>query len=245
MAKFIPYTFNKQEIIKDFENEKQLNNWIASKLKSKSLKKVRNGLYVIVDSAGYVYSSKFEIASKISKDSFVSYHSALEFHGVANQVFSDVIVCSSTRFNNFEFEDIEYINKVNKNYVEVMNIITAGVRVSSLERTIIDCIDNINLAGGIEEILNALEQTKVLDEKKLLNVLESYNQVLLYQKVGYILEHFKEQLNLSNDFFEICRSKLTNQIKYFLQDEYKEIEYNATWKLMAPKNLKSRINGGY
>ena len=106
MAKFIPYTFNKQEIIKDFDNEKQLNNWIASKLKSKSLKKVRNGLYVIVDSAGYVYSSKFEIASKISKDSFVSYHSALEFHGVANQVFSDVIVCSSTRFNNFEFEDI-------------------------------------------------------------------------------------------------------------------------------------------
>ena len=245
MAKFIPYTFNKQEIIKDFDNEKQLNNWIASKLKSKSLKKVRNGLYVIVDSAGYVYSSKFEIASKISKDSFVSYHSALEFHGVANQVFSDVIVCSSTRFNNFEFEDIEYINKVNKNYVEVMNILTAGVRVSSLERTIIDCIDNINLAGGIEEILNALEQTKVLNEKKLLSVLESYNQVLLYQKVGYILEHFKEQLNLSNDFFEICRSKLTNQIKYFLQDEYKEIEYNATWKLMAPKNLKSRINGGY
>ena len=245
MAKFIPYTFNKQEIIKDFDNEKQLNNWIASKLKSKSLKKVRNGLYVIVDSAGYVYSSKFEIASKISKDSFVSYHSALEFHGVANQVFSDVIVCSSTRFNNFEFEDIEYINKVNKNYVEVMNIITAGVRVSSLERTIIDCIDNINLAGGIEEILHALEQTKFLDEKKLLNVLESYNQVLLYQKVGYILEHYKEQLNLSNHFFEICRSKLTNQIKYFLQDEYKEIEYNATWKLMAPKNLKSRINGGY
>lgn len=245
MTKFIPYTFNKQEIIKDFDNEKQLNNWIASKLKSKSLKKVRNGLYVIVDSAGYVYSSKFEIASKISKDSFVSYHSALEFHGVANQVFSDVIVCSSTRFNNFEFEDIEYINKVNKNYVEVMNIITAGVRVSSLERTIIDCIDNINLAGGIEEILNALEQTKVLDEKKLLNVLESYNEVLLYQKVGYILEHFKEQLNLSNEFFEVCRSKLTNQIKYFLQDEYKEIEYNATWKLMAPKNLKSRINGGY
>ena len=175
----------------------------------------------------------------------MSYHSALEFHGVANQVFSDVIVCSSTRFNNFEFEDIEYINKVNKNYVEVMNIITAGVRVSSLDRTIIDCIDNINLAGGIEEILNALEQTKVLDEKKLLSVLESYNQVLLYQKVGYILEHFKEQLNISNDFFEICRSKLTNQIKYFLQDEYKEIEYNATWKLMAPKNLKSRINGGY
>jgi len=245
MNKFIPYIFHKHEILKDFDNEKQLNNWLASKIKSNSIKKVRNGLYVAIDSAGYVFSSKFEIASKISKDSFVAYHSALEFHGVANQVFSDVIVSSSTRFNNFEFEDIEYINKVTKNYIEVMNIVTSGVRVSSLERTIIDCIDNINLAGGIEEILNALDQTKFLDEKKLLCVLKSYNQILLYQKVGFILEQFKEQLSLSDEFFKACQCKLTNQIKYFLQDEYKEIEYNAIWKLMAPKNLKSRINGGY
>lgn len=245
MAKFIPYTINKQEIVKEFDSVKQLDNWISKQLKSKKIKKVRNGLYVLVDSAGYVFSSKFEIASKISKDSYVAYHSALEYYGVANQVFSDVIVCSTTRFNSFEFEDVEYINKVNKNYTEVIDIVTAGVRVSSLERTIIDCIDNINLAGGIEEILNALEQTKVLSEEKLLNVLNSYNQVLLYQKVGYILEHFQEQLNISKDFFNICRSKQTNQIKYFLQDEYKDIEFNSTWKLMAPKNLKSRINGGY
>ena len=37
----------------------------------------------------------------------------------------------------------------------------------------------------------------------------------------------------------------TNQIKYFLQDEYKDIEFNSKWKLMAPKNLKSCLNGGY
>ena len=50
---------------------------------------------------------------------------------------------------------------------------------------------------------------------------------------------------LTDSFFEECRSKLTNQIKYFLKDEFRDIEFNSTWKLMAPKNLKSRINGGY
>lgn len=245
MKIFTPYIFNKDEILKDFDNEKQLNNWIYRKIKSKDIKKVRNGLYVLVDGAGYVNASKFEIASKISKDSFVAYHSALEYYGIANQVFGDVIVCSSTKFNNFEFENIEYINKVTKNYVEVINAVTAGVRVSSLERTIIDCIDNVNLAGGIEEVLNALEQIKVLDEDKLISVLSSYDQVLLFQKAGYILEHFKEQLNLSDRFFKFCQSKLTNQIKYFLQDDYKDFGFNARWKLMVPKNLKSHINGGY
>lgn len=48
---------------------------------------------------------------------------------------------------------------------------------------------------------------------------------------------------LSENFFKICKSHLTNQIKYFLRDEYRDIEYNSDWKLMAPKNLKSRITG--
>lgn len=79
----------------------------------------------------------------------------------------------------------------NKNYEQIIYKEIEKVRITSLERTIIDCIDNIDLAGGIDEILNALEQIKILDENKLLSVLKSYNQVLLYQKVGYILEQFK------------------------------------------------------
>ena len=244
MIKFIPYIFSKNELLKYFKNEKQLNNWLLNRIKSNKIKKVRNGLYVSLDQAGCITSTKFEIASKITNDSYVSYHSALEYYGCANQVFNSVIVSSSSRFNNFEFESIDYIGKVSKNYIDVVYTIQSGIRISSLERTIVDCIDNINLAGGIEEVLNALEQTKFLNETKLLNILESYNQVLLYQKVGYILEQYKEQLNISDNFFSECKSKLTNQVKYFLKNEFKDIEYNPVWKLMAPKNLKSCINGG-
>ena len=84
-----------------------------------------------------------------------------------------------------------------------------------------------------------------MDETKLLETLKAYDSVFLYQKVGYVLEQFKDKFMLTDSFFEECKSKLTNQIKYFLQDEYKDIEFNSKWKLMAPKNLKSRLNGGY
>ncbi len=50
---------------------------------------------------------------------------------------------------------------------------------------------------------------------------------------------------LTDSFFEECKSRLTNQIIYFLQDEHKEIEFSSKWKLMTPKNLKSRLNEGY
>lgn len=242
---FVPYVFNKHDMINNFESHAQYSNWLAKQLRAKRVVKVRNDLYVSIDASGYPMSTKFEIATKIASDAFVCYHSALEYYGVANQVFNLVTVGSNKRFNEFSFDDIDYIRQPVKHFVQVNNIVTAGVRVTSLERTIIDCINDVDSGGGIEELLNALEQIRVLDEKKLLETLNAYNSIVLYQKAGYVLENFKDKLMLSDAFFNECKSHLTNQIKYFLQDEYQDISYNSTWKLMVPKNLKSRINGGY
>ena len=105
-----PKLITKEEMIDQFKDEKQYSNWIALKLKLKTYKKIRNNLYALIDpSTNDIYSTKFEIASKISNTSFVCYHSALEYYGFANQVFGIVLVCSLTKFNNFIFEDNEYI----------------------------------------------------------------------------------------------------------------------------------------
>ena len=204
---------------------------------------MRNGLYVLTDVSGYPLTTKFEIATKIADDAFVCYHSALAYYGVANQVFNTVIVGSKKRFREFSFGNIDYIHKSTKHNVQVIFIVTAAVRVTSLERTIVDCIEDINAGGGIDELLNALEQIRILDENKILETLAAYDSVFLYQKAGYVLEHYKDKFIFSDGFFNACKSHLTNQVKYFLQDEYRDIEYNSVWKLMAPKNLKSRITG--
>lgn len=245
MARFIPYAFTKADAIKNFDSETQYKNWIISQVRAKKIVKVRNGLYVFVDVSGYPLTTKFEIAAKIADDAFICYHSALEYYGVANQVSNVVLVGSKTRFNDFSFDDVDYIRKPAHHDVQVVNIVNAAVRVTSLERTVVDCIDDVNEGGGIDEVLNALDQLRVLDENKLLEVLKAYDSVLLYQKVGYVLEQFQDKFMLSAAFFDECKSHLTNQVKYFLQDEYNDIAFVSEWKLMAPKNLKSRIYGGY
>ncbi len=238
----IPYCFTKAEIISNFSSNAQFNNWLKTRINNMSLARVRSGLYVSLDSMGQVSSNKFEIASKIFPDSFVCYHSALEYYGIANQVFNNVYVGTSKRFSTFEFNRIEYECKIVNSYIQVNNIVNENINITSLERTIIDCIDKIELSGGIEELLNAINQVRILNENKLIDVLKSYDKVFLYQKTGYILEQFKSELSLSENFFECCLNNLTNQVKYFLQNEYKDIIYNSKWKLMAPNNLKSRIN---
>lgn len=242
----LPKLISKNDVIEKFANEKQYSNWIALKLKSNTYKKVRNNLYALIDpSTNDIYSTKFEIASKISDTSFICYHSALEYYGIANQVFNDVLVGSLTKFNNFTFNDNEFICKSVKNIKFVNNIGSEGIKVSSLEKTIIDCIDNIDLAGGIEEILNALEQTRYVNEYKLLEILKDMNKIFLYQKVGFLFELYNNQLDLSYDFFHECKSRITKKVNYFMQYEFKETELNEKWNLIVPKNIKSRINGGY
>ena len=152
---------------------------------------------------------------------------------------------SKRKFNDFSFDDVDYTRQAVKDYTQVIYIVTAGVRITTLERAVVDCIDNIDLGGGIDELLNALEQIRVLDENRLTEILQAYNKVILYQKVGFILEQYKDKYMLSDKFFADCKSRLTNQIKYFLNDEYSDIAYNSDWQLMAPKNLKSRISGGF
>lgn len=242
----LPKLITKKDVIDKFENEKQYSNWIALKLKSNIYKKVRNNLYALVDpSINDIYSTKFEVASKISESSFICYHSALEYYGIANQVFSNVFVGSLTKFNNFVFNDNEFIFKSAKNIKFVNNIINEGIKVSSLEKTIVDCIDNINFAGGIEEILNALEQIKYLNEEKILEVLLDINKMVLYQKVGYLLELYNNQFKFSDNFFKECKTHISKKVNYLIQYEFKETELNENWKLIVPKNLKSRIYGGY
>lgn len=242
----LPIILTKKEAINYFENDKQYSNWIASKLKSKKYIKIRNNLYALVDiSINDIYATRFQIASKISNSSFICYHSALEYYGIANQVFDDVIVGSVTKFNNFIFDGSEYIFKQAKNIGFVNNVVSEGIKVTSLEKTIIDCIDNPLLAGGIEEVLYSLEQIKFLNEDKLLEILEDINKKFLYQKVGYLFELYNEQLCLSDNFFNECKKHISKKINYFMEHEFKITELNKKWNLIVPKDVKSILNGGY
>lgn len=242
----LPKLVTKEKVIDQFKDAKQYSNWIANKLKSRIYIKVRSNLYALIDpSTNNVYSTKFEIASNISCSSFICYHSALEYYGIANQVFNDINVGSLTKFNNFMFMDNDFIFKQAKNVLFINDVISEGIRVTSLEKTIIDCIDDFSLAGGIDEVLYALEQIKYLKEDNLIMILEDYDKMFLYQKVGYLLEKYNYQFNLSSNFFDKCKLHLTNKINYLVKSKFKKITLNKDWNLVIPLYIEEKTCGDY
>ena len=213
--------------------------------KQRLICQVRRNLYVVTDLASKVsLANKFEIAGKISSTSYLSYQSALEFHGLAHQVFYDLWVSSSKRFNSFEFEGIRFQYCESKSLSGVMNANSSPfIRVTNLERTVIDCIDKIERCGGLEELIQSISLISYLDQKLLLNYLQEFNKQFLYQKVGFILEYFKQEMKLSDNFFSICKHKSGKSTRY-LTDRIESIQYFKEWKLCAPTNILSVLEQG-
>lgn len=215
-------------------------------LKKGLISPIKRNLYVFNDIESMApIADRFKIGSSIKNGAYISYHSALEFHGIAHQVFFEVTVSSPTRFKPFEFNGIKYQFVLSKLEPGVeMYSTNRGIRVTNLERTVIDCIDDMGRAGGLEELIECLRVITYLNEEKLMAYLKAYDTQVLYQKVGYILEQFKEELQLSELFFEFCRGHIQKSKRYLTHPGDEDLEYISKWRLYVPRGILGFMEQG-
>ena len=235
--------FTRNDLIKLSGSENSADWHIRNYLKKGYIERIRRDLYAVISlETGQAIANRFQIASKATDDACVVCHSAFEYYGYANQVFYDVYFCSNKRIRPFEYDGINYCPVSSS--VKLPSIdMPARVRVTSLEETVIDSIENMEKAGGLEELLRCLMLVPSLDEEKLLNALSSYEKGNLYQKAGYILETLKDELHLSPSFFNECVSH-SSASKTYLSARQDDFVLHEDWKLYAPKNLKSYVDKG-
>jgi predicted transcriptional regulator of viral defense system len=230
--------FSASEIASCFETEPTRRYWLATAIKEGRVAKIKQGLYALINPAtGLIYADKVMLASAISPTAVVVYHSALEFHGLANQVYNTVDVASDERFRPFEFGGVLY-ERVRDSVRCGVDIVRSStdIKVTDLERTIVDCIDDVGHAGGEEELLAALSYVKKLNEVKLLKYLADYSKGKLYQKAGYLFEKLNGRLRLSSVFFAECKTHGATCAFHFL-DSVGGLKHNRDWNIIAPAKL--------
>lgn len=228
-----------------YTNEESARSAVKRLIKKGTVLKIRNNLYTCV--SGETLSpiaNRFQIASAINETSFVSHHTALEYYGAIDQVFYEVYVSSKKKFNTFEFDGYTYISVADKIFEGIEKIqLSNGVKISDKERTIIDSIKDMNKISGPEEVNSAIPLMASLDENRLLKYLKLYNNKSLYQRVGFMLEQYKDVLGISDAFFQRCK-EIAGNTKSGIYDEGGETVYNPKWKLLVPKDLLTLKNGG-
>lgn len=227
-----------------FAGSESAAQWqIKNYLKKGYIERVRRDLYAVISmETEQPIPNRFQIASRISDDSFISHHSAFEFFGYANQVFYDVYFGTVKKVRPFDYDGLHYQPVVWRGDSEVSKM-SNGVRVTSLERTVIDSIADFARVGGLEELLRCLSLIPSLDEGKLLKMLEIYGRGQLYQKAGYILESYRSELSLSDMFFEKCEAQISTS-KTYLFDKQDDFVFHEKWLLYAPMELKKLVDKG-
>ena len=237
--------FSLQDVTQITHNESTAKSLLSAGVKNGTICRVKMNLYAVTDLATLrCAANKYEIASHISDTACVAYHSAMEYHGLGHQVFNEVNVITPFAFKSFEFEGMAYIRRQPTIAEGVTTpIMDSKVRVTDLERTIIDCIDRIKYAGGLEELLNNLSSIAYVDEDKLQLYLADYGKAHLYQKTGYLLSMFKKQMRLSSGFFRQCKANVGQSTRY-LTDSVENTAYVAEWRLCVPADLSNLTEKG-
>ncbi len=232
--------FDYSDVCKIIGNNSSAESILQDYLRKGYIKRIRRNLYTAISlETNECIADKYLIASNITKTSFVSHHSAFEFYNFYNQVYGSVNVSSLTKFNDFEFDGNEYsLIKVSyDSFVEHVR----GIRVSSIERTIVDSIKDSGKHSDLEETLNCMNMISYISVDDVLKYLEQINSKMLYKKVGLILSLFKDKFNIPACFFEKCH-QVSDSVNGHFDNNKDAHVYNAEWKIYIYKDIESYIN---
>ncbi|MCL2182277.1 MAG: transcriptional regulator [Chitinispirillia bacterium] len=188
--------------------------------------------------------NRYAIASHAAPGAYVACHSAFEYYGLANQIYYEAYAASVPRFREFEYGGLTYC-RVPSPFENGVESKPGGIRITNLERTVIDGINTFDTAGGLEELLRCIEMIPSLDHSKLTEYLKCYNKAVLYQKTGYILEHFKAALKLPDKFFASCQRNAAKSKRYLQYNSQGEsYALNKNWALYTPGDLMAVTRKG-
>jgi predicted transcriptional regulator of viral defense system len=186
--------------IKEFtDNPKNLLDWLVRK---RWILKIKKGVYLIAPleagefgAANYTVHS-FIIASVLVEPYYIAYWSALNHHGLTDQTPPAIYVAttkprnSRTIFNTqFKFVAIPPRKMFG---IEETEIEKRKIKISTPEKTIVDCLDHPEHCGGTEEIAKAVYFAKdEIDQTKLVNFAQKIGNTAVLKRLGYISETLK------------------------------------------------------
>lgn len=208
--------------------------------------------------------SNFSIALSLEKNSYLCHYSAIYLHNLTENIPKNIYINVEQKDKglknneNLIQENIDrafsrpmrLTNKIctiNDSKVFILNgknVQNIGVKelyfedevlkITNMERTLIDITVRPSYAGGVNEVLNAYILAKgKISVNKLLSILKTLNYTYPYhQSIGFYLEKagysekvikLVEKIEIKNDFY------LTYQMK--------EKEYSKKWRLFFPRGI--------
>ncbi|HAM44621.1 MAG TPA: transcriptional regulator, partial [Propionibacteriaceae bacterium] len=113
------------------------------------------------------------------------------------------------------------------------------VRVTRLERTLVDVLHAPASAGGWEEIWRSLEMVEFFDLDAVISYTLRLGSALTTARVGFFLEQHREALMVEDAHLDRLRQHRPRQPRY-LDADRKPGTLVASWNLIVPADVLGR-----
>lgn len=220
------FTFSDIETRLDNYN-KNLSNILTNLVHHNLLVQFEKGKYCRPN-----FNNQFVIANYLCQGSAIAYWSALNHHGLTEQIPNTVF--SQTD----KLKPPKKIFNVNYKFVKVhprkmVGITTRGrgsheFRITDIEKTIIDCFDLSRYAGGFSELVRAFYHAG-LNKKKLLDYAVDVNNLSVFKRISYLSELFG--MKGFKTFQKETQSRLKDKYTCLSPGGRKTGKHLSKWKL--------------
>jgi len=244
------HVFSLEEFRAELGEGRTAYNLLVRATKKGLVDRVRQGIYV--SRAGRFSQEEpdpYLVAALVAPDVVMVYHSALEVHGLAHSPFRKVQYSTRKATVSFTYRGFAYQRYAPPKTFEAESLslhstMLVGrpngiVRVTTRERTLVDCLNRTDLAGGLEETLRSLAGVPYIDASNVLAYLKALDSATAVARTGWLLEQRAQQWYVSNDALEQMRSMLGKGPYYLSRANQADI-WVPKWRLYLP-NTASEI----
>jgi len=202
---------------------------------------IKNGLFDIIEKGKYCrhnFRDEYVIGNYLAQDGAIAYWSALNLHGLTEQIPNTVFVQTKKLKRNKTVFGVRY-QFIKVKPEKITGIAIAGYgnhsyKITDKEKTIMDCFDLPEYGGEFPGIIRAFA-TNNWDEQKLINYAGKVNNIAAIKRMGYCAELFGLPLE---KFIAFAKEKVTKTISLFDNNGTDDGNYITTWGLRL--NVKQK-----
>jgi len=174
------------------EAKKIANNLVHKKW----LDRLTSGTYLIVPLAagetGEYTAHEFVIASHLADPMYISYWTALNHHGLTEQVPTTVFAATTDQVPNREIHGVTYtfVTVTDAKFFgfEPVAIDAHTVNIATVEKTLVDCADHPEYCGGILELAKGLATATDLNDETLVKQLLDLGNGAAIKRIVYLTD---------------------------------------------------------
>jgi predicted transcriptional regulator of viral defense system len=175
-----------------YDDAKKIANNLVHK---KWLDRLKSGTYLIVPLAagetGEYTEHEFVIASHLADPMYISFWTALNYHGLTEQVPVTVFIATTEQVPTEEIHGVTYtfvtLTEAKFFGYDTVAVDSHRVNVASVEKTLVDCADHPEHCGGIGELAKGLGAAD-LDQETLAEYLLWLGNGAAIKRIVYLAD---------------------------------------------------------